>query len=130
MNDLAWMVRQENPSEALEYAERAATLWPKSALVLDTLAMVLLEKGQYERAVSVASRARELAPNAPDLSYHLALIQERSGLTAEAAATLKQLLLEHREFGERKEAEALLKKLTVLEESPSPVGNETDALSR
>jgi putative PEP-CTERM system TPR-repeat lipoprotein len=116
LNELAWLLMEENPSEALGYAEKAVSLAPRFAPALDTLALVLIEMGQDNRALSMAIRAHEAAPEASDIFYHLAMAQEHNGQSREALGTLKQLLLQHREFAERAEAEELLKKLTVSQQ--------------
>ncbi|BCX88707.1 hypothetical protein MIN45_P1076 [Methylomarinovum tepidoasis] len=112
LNDLAWLLRKENPKQALEYAERAYAVAPKSAQIVDTLGMVLLENGQKNRALRVLEDAAGLAPANPEIRYHLAIAQKENGLTAEATATLKQALKTEGRFPGRRKAEALLETLT------------------
>jgi putative PEP-CTERM system TPR-repeat lipoprotein len=112
LNDLAWLLRKENPEQALDYAEKASSLAKKSAPVMDTLAMVVIEKGQFDRALNILKDAHRIEPDNRSIRYHLAIAQEKSGLVSEARATLSELLQEHVAFDERNEAELLFKKLT------------------
>ncbi|GAB6067968.1 PEP-CTERM system TPR-repeat protein PrsT [Methylothermus subterraneus] len=111
LNDLAWLLRKEDPKSALRYAEQAYAAAPKSAQIGDTLGVVLLANHNAERALKVLEEAATLAPEDPSIRYHLALAQEKSQLKQEAIASLKQALASKRPFPERKEAEALLNSL-------------------
>ena len=111
LNDLAWMVRKEDSKEALAYAEKAISLKPKSPLVMDTLAMVLLETGQNERALGVIEEANQLTQKIPDIRYHLAQAYEKNGRSEDARKVLAELLKEDVQFKEKKEAEQLLNRL-------------------
>jgi putative PEP-CTERM system TPR-repeat lipoprotein len=110
LNDLAWMLSKEEPLKALEFAERAYTIAPKSPDVIDTLAVVLMDNTQNERALRLLEHAHELAPQDGSIAYHLALAQEKNAQSREAARTLKKALMRKETFDERPEAERLWKK--------------------
>ena len=111
LNNLAWMIRKEKPAEAVEYAEKSMSLAPKSPMTLDTLAMILLETRQNERALSLMKQAYSIAPTNPEVRYHLALAYEKNSRVDDAKKALIDLLAESIQFEERQEAEQLLNRL-------------------
>ena len=111
LNGLAWHLRKSQPAKALEYAERAAELAPDSVLVMDTLAVVLLNNGQVERARRTIARVYQKEPNAPTVRYHRAMIDAAAGDTSAAIEALQALLDEGGEFAEKAEAQRLLAEL-------------------
>jgi putative PEP-CTERM system TPR-repeat lipoprotein len=111
LNDLAWMLKKDDPAKALEYAEQAVSLAPKAAGILDTLAIILLDKGQSERALSLLEQSYAYARKNPAIRYHLALAYAKNGRNRDASAVLKELLNENVRFEERKEAENFAKQL-------------------
>ena len=112
LNNQAWILREKNPVQALEYARKASALAPDSADVLDTLAMVEFGNKDYPRARRSIERALKLAPDHPSMLYHSAMIAAAMEDTAAAKATLEQLLAQSPEFPESAEARALLTKIT------------------
>src|SRR5439155_10123727 len=65
LNGLAWICATNNVHvvEALQAAERAAALEPKSAEILDALAEVHYRSGNAAKAIEVESRALSYARN-------------------------------------------------------------------
>ncbi len=118
LNDMAWLLRQQDPQRALEYAEQAYAEAPKAPPVIDTLAMVLLENQQPERALSLLEKAVALAPQNPSLRYHLAILQHKTGQDQKAASNLESILKPQSSFPERKEAEKLLVSLNHQAKQP------------
>ena len=112
LNNQAWLIRDENPEQALDYARRASELAPDSANVLDTLAVVEYINKDYQRAQRSIERALQASPAQPSLLYHRAMIAAAAGDRAEARATLEDLLASKPDFPELADAEALLAKLT------------------
>jgi cellulose synthase operon protein C len=113
LNNAAWLVRDQDPLKALEYAERAHELAPERPRVVHTLGVVLLAQGDLARALEVLEQAVERDPNAPDFQYNLARAQAEAGHRADAAVTLTQLLDRHDTFPEREAAESLLHSLNA-----------------
>lgn len=113
MNNLAWLYRKTDPDKALGTARRAASLAPHSPGVLDTLAMIELDRGDARRAIELLTHAAELASAQKPIRYHLALALDKAGKSQEAIRQLKAVLADHRAFPERKEASALLEKLSA-----------------
>jgi len=114
LNDLAWLLRGDNPGQALEYAEKAVSLAPKSPASLDTLAMILLEKNQPDRALNLMQQAYAFAQKSPEIRYHLALAYAKNGRSEDARKALTELLSDKVKFKERAEAEQFLKSLDVV----------------
>ncbi len=111
LNDLAWQLKAQDKEKALSYAEKAHELAPSSAPIIDTLAMILLEHNQYQRAVGLLEKVAA-SSKTPVLQYHLALALIKNNQLTESFKSLKKALSGGRNFLERKEAEVLLKKLT------------------
>jgi cellulose synthase operon protein C len=111
LNNLAWLLRERNPAEALEYAQRAYALAPKRAEVLNTLGVAFLYTGDTKRAVETLQRARDAAPNAPAIGVHLARALHADGQTDRARGLLETILAQHEAFRGRDEAEGLLREI-------------------
>lgn len=74
LNNLAWLIREQQPSNALAYAKQAAELAPNSASVLDTYGWLLHLNGNSSEAAKVLDRALELAPDNEEIKAHRAQI--------------------------------------------------------
>lgn len=111
LNNLARLLREEDPADALRYAERAFNLDRDSPLVMDTLGTILLHQGQTKRALPLLRKASDKLPENLDVQYHLALALVRSGSKAEARQILTRILELDQPFGQREDAEVLLQSL-------------------
>ena len=108
LNNLAWFSREADPQAALEYARRAASLAPDSAMVLDTLAMVLAENQKIDEAVKTIESALDIAPEESGIRLHSAIILQQAGNSQRARETLLQLAASEGESLEKAQAQALL----------------------
>ncbi len=111
LNNLAWYLKESDPNQALQYAEKAHALAPKSATIMDTLAVVLLYNGDTDAALRMNERALALRPGNPSLLYHKAMALEAAGKRAETISLLSELLKEPSAFPQRAEAEGMLARL-------------------
>jgi len=111
LNDFAWYLKETDLDKALSFAEKAYSVASESVTVLDTLAVILLEKGEVERARRFNDRALTQRPGDPTLLYHRILIMEKSGQKKKVAAELKALMKKDAKFPEQAEAEEALKRL-------------------
>jgi putative PEP-CTERM system TPR-repeat lipoprotein len=93
LNNLAWAAMEAKDPGALGYAEKAYSLAPENASVLDTYGWLLLQNGDVKRAVELLTVAVSRAPKKPVMRLHLA----------------KALIEATDKAGARKEIEALLK---------------------
>jgi putative PEP-CTERM system TPR-repeat lipoprotein len=110
LNNLAWHLRETDPVQAREYAERAYEIAPDSFGVVDTLALVL-RKSDTNRALVMIDKALIMSPENPSILYHKALILQTAGKHKEAQQVVRSLLDQHSTFPERGEAVQLLKEL-------------------
>ena len=111
LNNLSWHLLNDEPDEALEYAEKAIHLSPRSSQILDTLAMAQLKNNKILAARRSIDRARVIAPDSPELLFHDAQILAAEGDEGGAMDALQDLLSESGNFSGRAEAESYLKRL-------------------
>ena len=111
LNNLAWLLRENNPTAALNYARQAVSLAPKAPPVLDTYGMVLLIQGNVDKAVESFRKAADIAPAYAPARYHLALGLVRAGEKKKAKAVLQKLLSQPVENPTKAQARELLKSL-------------------
>ncbi len=109
--NLAWLIREEKPKQALKHAEHAHGLAPKSPRTMVYLGLILLEQDRNKRALELLKEASVLAPDDPNIGYHLARAQARNGESFLARQNLGALLNRNTSFAKRKDAEALFEEL-------------------
>ncbi len=110
LNNIAWLLRNRNPQRALPYAERAVALAPGFA-TRDTLGVILLNLGDETRGMELLRQAFNEQPDAPEVGYHLAMAMAAGERRDEARELLREVLGSGAAFSERREAEALLRRL-------------------
>jgi len=76
LNNLAWVLREDNPTRALELASRASALAPDSPDVLDTYGWILHLSGKHSEAREVIERALSLAPDNAEIQAHLETVKQ------------------------------------------------------
>jgi tetratricopeptide (TPR) repeat protein len=106
-NNLSWLVVHDDPARALTLAQQAVKIAPSSANFLDTLGSMQMTRSDNKGAVVSLQKARELAPDDPQIAYHLALALEATGQGAQSQAILQQLV-KRGGFGELDAAKNLL----------------------
>jgi putative PEP-CTERM system TPR-repeat lipoprotein len=111
LNNLAWLYHQRNDSRALDYAERAHSLAPRAAAIMDTLGDILVRGGNTERGIPLLREAYDSSQKMPEIGYHLAAGLAKSGQTAEARTLLEAILADQRTFDDKAEAKKLLDSL-------------------
>ncbi len=113
LNNLSWYLLNDDPKQALAYAEKAIELSPESSSVLDTLAVVQLKNNSILEARRSIDRAIDLNPTSPEMRFHESQIKAAEGDTKGAILAVNELLEQHANFSERPDAEAFLEKLTA-----------------
>ncbi len=108
LNNLAWVKGQLKKDGALELAEKANNLAPNQPALMDTLAMLLADKGDFKRAIEVQNKALELQPAIAGLRMNLAKIYIKSGDKARAQAELETLAKLGDRFPAQAEVTAML----------------------
>ncbi len=111
LNNLAWQLRDTDPAQGLAYAEQAAAIQPRSAPVLDTLAVLQLKNNEPENAKRSIEQALLQNAGDPGTRYHRAMILAAAGDPAAAIIALQELLAEGQEFPQKSEAQQLLEEL-------------------
>jgi putative PEP-CTERM system TPR-repeat lipoprotein len=111
LNNLAMALQQNKDSQALEYAEKAHQLAADNPSVLDTLGSILIAQGNTARGLPLLRKAATLAPDMPDIRYHLALGLIKTDDRAGARKELEQLIASGKNFADIGEARALLKQI-------------------
>lgn len=112
LNNLAWIYHELKDERAISYAEKANSLNPNSAEIMDTYAWILLSNGKVEQALKLLNRAIELSPGNADIRYHYASALAEVGQKELAIEELSSVLGEKmKEFASMADAEALLQSL-------------------
>ena len=75
MNNLAWLIREKTPGEALSLSEQAVRLAPDSAAVIDTHGWILHLAGRHQEAANALRRANQLAPDNAEIANHLKTVE-------------------------------------------------------
>ncbi|MGB9989780.1 XrtA/PEP-CTERM system TPR-repeat protein PrsT [Pseudoduganella rhizocola] len=107
LNDLAWCYVQLKDERAQAHAERAYKLAPANPAVADTLAAVLLLKGDAAKALPLLRKAIVQAPAAGDIRLRLAQALAKTGDRKGAREQCQQLLAQQ-DFKRQDEVRALL----------------------
>jgi putative PEP-CTERM system TPR-repeat lipoprotein len=108
LNNLAWVLTEENNPQALEYAERAHRIAPFNPNVLDTLGWTVVRTGDPKRGVQLLRMASSLSPGSSDIRLHLAKALMDAGDKPAAKKTLTELSKLDKDSPIRIEAEKLL----------------------
>ena len=111
LNNLAWASGQINSPKALAYAEKANQIAPNQAAFMDTLAMLLADKGESEKALELLRKALTVAPQATTIQLNLAKVLIASGKKEEARKELELLTKLGDKFPSQAEVRQLLKSL-------------------
>jgi putative PEP-CTERM system TPR-repeat lipoprotein len=88
LNNLAWVTQQLGKPGGIAYAEKANALVPNQPAFMDTLAVLLSEKGDHAGAVALERKAVELQPENASFRLNLAKIYLAAGEKLQAKAEL------------------------------------------
>jgi tetratricopeptide (TPR) repeat protein len=86
--------RTDRYAEAKEYVERALTLSPDDAFILDSMGWVHYRLGNHQEALDFLQRAYARRPD-PEIAAHLGEVMWAKGKKAEAEQLWRSALLEH-----------------------------------
>lgn len=111
LNNLAYAAGRAQDPKALEYAQKAATLAPENPAILDTLGVLLVEKGEIARGIELLRKATELGPQYPAIRLNLAKSLVKAGQKPAARKELEDLAKLGASFSGRSEVERLLSTL-------------------
>jgi putative PEP-CTERM system TPR-repeat lipoprotein len=108
LNNMAWVMAQNKDPKALETAEKAYSLDPEKANIVDTLGALLVERGEFDRGLELLRKARSLAPNNPMILFNLASALVKAGNNTEAKPLLVELSTLGPRFSKNREVSELL----------------------
>jgi putative PEP-CTERM system TPR-repeat lipoprotein len=111
LNNLAYAAGQLKDPRALEYAEKADKLAPNNPAVMDTLGMLLIDKGDTKRGVEMLQKAAVLAPNAATIHLNLARALIKDGQKEAAKKELDALAKLGDKFSGQAEVAKLMQSL-------------------
>jgi putative PEP-CTERM system TPR-repeat lipoprotein len=111
LNNLAWLLMAQKKPGARMLAEKANSLLPNQAGIMDTLASALGAEGMFAEALHWQRKAIALSPKEPLYKLSLARLQIRSGESKAARETLSELTKASLQADTRAEVDALLKTL-------------------
>lgn len=111
LNNLAWSSGQIKAPKALEYAEKANQITPNQPAFMDTLAMLLAEKGESAKAIELLRQAMVKAPQASAIQLNLAKVLIAAGKKDDARKELEALAKIGDKFSGHAEVSQLLKTL-------------------
>ncbi len=112
LNNLAWLLADDEPARAETLARRAHSISPGNAAVADTLGWVLIQAGKAGEARTVLAAAVASQPKDASIRYHYALALARAGDRTAARQNLEEALKSGREFNGREAAQSLAQELS------------------
>lgn len=110
-NNLAWVSGKLKREGAIAYAEKALSLAPHQPAFMDTLAVLLSDKGQYAKALELQNKALALQPANTLYKLNLAKIHIKGGEKELARKELDALSKLGDKFPAQPEVSSLLKSL-------------------
>lgn len=111
LNNLAWAAAQTGDPKAVEYAEKANRLAPGQPAIMDTLGVLLVERGESGRGLELLQKAVELAPQASEIRLNYARALLKTGKKGDAKLELDTLAKLGDKFPAHAEVAQLLKSL-------------------
>jgi putative PEP-CTERM system TPR-repeat lipoprotein len=110
-NNLAWVTAKLNKDGAIALAEKANAMAPNQPAFMDTLAMLLSDKGDYAKAAELQAKVLTLQPQNPLFKLNSAKIHIKGGKKDLAKKELDELAKLGDKFGGQTEVAGMLKGL-------------------
>lgn len=111
LNNLAWLLRDENPPQALEYATRASALAPEDPYVLSTMSVLLVGAGQTAEGEQMLRKAVALNPDNMQVKLDLGQLLIKLGNAASAESYLNAVIQSGQSEAQVAQATALLQSI-------------------
>jgi putative PEP-CTERM system TPR-repeat lipoprotein len=111
LNNLAWASAHIKDPKALEYAEQAYKIAPDQPAIMDTLGILLVQKGETVRGIELLRKASAAAPQSPDVRLNLAKALIKAGQKDEAKKELDELAKLGQKFPRHAEVKQLMQGL-------------------
>jgi tetratricopeptide (TPR) repeat protein len=108
--NLAWVEAEQNQNltDALAWAQRAAQADPHEMSIEDTLGWVYYKLGSYQAALPVLQQCVQASPQTAMYHFHLGMTQLAAGQKPAGASQLRQALALHLPAPETEQARARL----------------------
>ena len=100
LNDLGWLLRDEDPARAYALVSLAARIVPNSKDVMDTLAWLKYQRRELQGALLLLRRAHQIDPADGEIAYHYAVVLDASGRRDEAKTVLQSVVTAKTAFAE------------------------------
>ena len=111
LNNLAWAAGRAKDPKAIEYAEKADSLRPNDPAIMDTLGMLLVDKGDMARGLDLLRKASSAAPDTPRIRLNLAKSLIKAGQKDAAKKELDDLAKLGEKFPAQAEVGRLIREL-------------------
>ncbi len=111
LNNLAWLLHEQNDPGALAIAQQAHDLAPDNMEIADTLGWLLLDRGDPARGLALIQQAASKMPHLSSIRYHLAVALMKNDREDAARKELERLLRDHKDFPEAEDARVLVLRL-------------------
>jgi putative PEP-CTERM system TPR-repeat lipoprotein len=108
LNNLGWLVQDEDPARALSLVSLAAKVSPDASEILDTLGWLKFKRRDFAGAVLSLQTAYRRAADDGSIGYHLAMALDATGKRAEAKTVLQAAIAKDTDFSDRDSAKQLL----------------------
>jgi putative PEP-CTERM system TPR-repeat lipoprotein len=108
LNNLAWILRDDDPARAFTLVSLAVKVVPDSTQIMDTLAWMKFQRRDLQGALLLLRRAHELDASDGEIGYHFALALDATGRRVEAKALLQSVLEKNPGFSDRDNAKQML----------------------
>jgi putative PEP-CTERM system TPR-repeat lipoprotein len=92
LNNMAWLLKDDNPLQGVKYARQALEMQPDSPYIQDTLAMLYLETGEVTKALDLTTRAARALPKSQEIQLNHARVLAANNRKTEARKLLSNLM--------------------------------------
>ena len=108
---MAWVMNRLKEPGAMTYAEKAVAMRPEDPAFIDTLAAIMGDRGDLDKAIELETKALALLPDRHEYRLGLAKLYLRKGDKARAKAELQSLAAVGGSFKGQAEVAELLRSL-------------------
>ncbi len=111
LNNLAWLYQKQDDKRALTLGEKAYQLAPKRPEIVDTYGWILVTFGSFDKGLNVLQEALLMAPDHPEIRYHVAFTLHKLGRNSEAIKALRRIVRDNPDSDFAQQSRQLLSKL-------------------
>jgi Flp pilus assembly protein TadD len=108
LNNLAWILRDEDPSRAFFLVSLAGKIAPESTQIMDTLGWIKFQRKDLQGSLLLLRRAHDLDAADGEIAYHYAVALDATGRRAEAKSLLRSVIEKNTTFIDSDNAKQLL----------------------